>query len=123
MMKHAQQRADRIVIMSARYGLIAPEDEVDWYDAYLPALTIEQKILLARKIARQLKLLVIELPQAAKVLSYLPAAYDAFLQQIELPDGWSYLRPFSKLPMMTAWKVLSNEIKFMTLTSGSKEQQ
>lgn len=41
-MKHAMQRCDQIIIVSAKYGLLQLTDSVSWYDQYLGGMTEEQ---------------------------------------------------------------------------------
>jgi hypothetical protein len=114
MVKHAQQRCGRILIMSAKYGLLKLDDRVANYNTYLPTLRGDHRAKLARTIdecAHQLKLLEIHPRQ---VLSYLPEAYYRFLAS-EVPDleEWAseIRRPYKGLPMINLVKVLSNEIK------------
>lgn len=114
MVKHAQQRCDRILIMSAKYGILGPEDRVAYYDAYLPTLPQEQRSKLALLIAERVEDLELLQINPKAVLSYLPKAYYEFLQE-EVPvlKSWApqIRRPYKNLSNLALIKVLSNEIK------------
>lgn len=113
MMKHAQQRADKIVIMSAKYGLIDLDAEVSWYNTYLPDLKKEERAALANNI----ELALLFYPARPRVLSYLPNAYHEFLRGGKdvgagLTETWNYRRPYAHLNMFQLMTVLANEIRF-----------
>ena len=105
MMQHAMQRADRILIMSAFYGLLSLEDEVAYYDAYLPDLSeVQRRALLTRLRAHTEGL------KETKILSYLPNAYYATLVAARPPLANIIDRPYKSLSMMKLFAVLKAEI-------------
>lgn len=113
-MQHAMARCDRILILSAKYGLIPPEHPVEWYEAFLPTLSTEARAALAQEV--QLQLLFINLPPPGRVLSYLPESYNDFLRGLVEPcvapgftESWDYHRPFSHM-YMNVYKRMAEEI-------------
>lgn len=106
---HASQRCDRILIMSAKYGLLDLADPIRYYDAYLGNLDAFQRAELIAKIESEGKLR--HPPRDARVLSYLPEDYHALLLQA-LPHLQPITRrPYTGLPMMAFVRTLSNEVK------------
>lgn len=106
MVKHAQQRTGRIVIMSALHGLIRPEDRITVYDAYLPTLSREERAALLRKLRHQADAL-----RGLKILSYLPKAYHEALLEAAPGLAGSLSRPYKNLGLMALFGVLGREIK------------
>ena len=106
MMKHASQRCDEIIIMSARYGLLRLSDPVRWYDAYLPNLSPEERAELIVKLQGQAAML-----EGRRILSYLTHAYAACFEEA-LPSIKAR-RPYAGLPHMPAifQLVLTNEVR------------
>ena len=121
MMKHARQRCDKIIIMSARYGLLLPHDPVVWYEAYLPDLDANERRFLAQRIQMQLLFPDRSLWPGARVLSYLPLAYHQFLRgtqgvgELAVEPGftahWRYRRPYHNLPSLVMISTLVHEIR------------
>jgi len=107
MMRHAQQRCDRVIIMSAYFGLLKMDDRVHDYEAYLPGLDEAARRALALRIVERSDLL-----DGASICSYLPKAYYEFLAAVIDPQIVQRIRrPYRNLPMLSLYKVLSNEIK------------
>ena len=104
-MRHAHQRADRVLIMSAKYGLIPTDAPISWYEAYVPTLTSQERDELKRILTPQLKQL-----KGIRVLSYVSNAYQVLLVEVDLTVASAIHRPYCKLNFLTALKVLSNEI-------------
>lgn len=114
MYRHAMQRASRIVIMSALYGLINPDDEVRYYNAYLPTLSQQDREALRDKVRNQTKALALQ-GEALRVLSYLPQAYHDFLVDAggePLRAGWNMRRPYAGLDMFAQAQVLRLEVAY-----------
>lgn len=113
MVRHAQQRCDKILIMSAKYGLLRPDDRITHYDTYLPTLSQEQRSALRGELCVQWWAHRLKEVDPAQVLSYLPKAYYDFLNTTSHFNMWAsgIHRPYKNLPMLTLVKVLSNEIK------------
>lgn len=110
MMKHSQQRCDRVVILSAKYGLLELNDTVSYYDAYIPTLSPAERAALVDRIRGQAAGRFNYL-YAAKVISYLPAAYWALLSETLEALAPTIARPYAGLGMLKLLQVLSNEIK------------
>lgn len=114
MMRHAQQRADKILILSGKYGLIELDHHVSWYEAWLPELDPEARKALAREVQLQLLFYSPKPP----VISYLPRAYHDFFRGVN-GDGvepgftadWIYRRPFAKVAFTRYFVTFYNEIK------------
>jgi hypothetical protein len=106
-LRHAQQRCGRVIIMSAKYGLLELQDPVSWYEAYLPALSAEDRASLLVRLRKQ----ALEKLAGERVLWYPSTAYwDAFAEAApELAKSVS--RPYHKLSALMLRKVLSKEIK------------
>lgn len=103
-MKHACQRCDRVLIMSAKYGLLDLADPVRYYDTYIGNLSPVERALLWRDIRYADKL-----PRGATVLSYLPEAYQKLLDEA-LP--WLVVRrPYAHIRFITMMAILSKETK------------
>lgn len=116
-MRHAQQRCGRILIMSAKYGLLDLTDRVAYYDWFIATLTESQRteMVVSLHLTVQAKKLVgFEPPQ---VLSYLPALYFQTLAA-ETGPTWAMRvhRPYKALPSLTMMRVLSNETKGFEIT-------
>lgn len=106
-MKHALQRCDQIIIVSAKYGLLRLTDQVSWYDQYLGDMTEEDLVKWRKVVAGQLE----HLPRWywKRRLSYLPQNYQ---DQLLLAAPWlePLRRPYA-VRMHTQSRILSNEIK------------
>lgn len=101
--KHAQQRCDRILIMSAKHGLVWPQQVLPWYDLFIGSLTEGQKKELVEKMREVVASLALK-----TVLSYLPQAYhELFIQAV--PSA-RISRPY-KLKTPTKCAILSREIQ------------
>lgn len=113
MLRHAQQRCRRILIMSAKYGLLQPDDRITYYDAYLPTLTPEQRFKLQQDLAAGINRLRLLEVNPSQVLCYLPRVYYSCLLEVDALEEWVPFihRPYKSLPSLTLMKVLSNEIK------------
>lgn len=115
MVKHACQRCDHLLILSAKYGLLRITDPVSYYDAYLPELDDRARQALRLKVRAQL---AEGIPQALRkpwgsrrVLSYLPHAYDEFLR-LEAPAfRHVFRRPYAGQNMLTLLATLTAEIQ------------
>ncbi len=108
MMRHATQRCDRVLIMSAKYGLLDLNDPVRWYEAYLPTLDDPQKAELRARIQQQK--ITTACTSVFGAISYLPKAYWDFLSSAKPALCADTHRPYKSLPMLTLFKVLSNEV-------------
>jgi hypothetical protein len=112
MMRHAQQRADRILILSAKFGLLELDAPVSYYDAYLPDLSPQMRERLIVRLRGQLQ----AYSQAHKpweqtrTLSYLPLAYYEAVAEASRSVAETFCRPYRKLPMIRCTAVLSAEI-------------
>ncbi len=110
MIRHAQQRADLILIMSAKYGLIDVDADVFYYNAYLPDLTPQARARLIVRLRSQIEDRH-SLLMGGRVLSYLSKAYYEALAEADALVAVNVRRPYKKLPMLPLFKILSNEIK------------
>ncbi len=114
MMRHALQRCDQILVLSAKHGFLGLKDHVTFYDASLSDLTREERIALANLTTRQItERGLLEIP-FGQIHSYLPNTYHDFLISIEprlAAWGWAggMHRPFAT--SQTLLKALSDEIK------------
>lgn len=107
MLRHAQQRCNRVIIMSAKFGLLKMDDRVHSYEAYLPALTEGERTKLEYLIRLQTARL-----DGGSICSYLPRAYYEFLADCVPAEVVARIkRPYRNLPSLSLYKVLSNEIK------------
>lgn len=108
MMRHAQQRCDAVIIMSALYGLLRLSDPVSYYDAYIPDLDAEERTLLIGRIRGQTWVRSFE---GQRICSYLPQEYYALLAEA-LPElAKTIRRPYAGLPSLVMFRHLSNEIQ------------
>lgn len=109
-MQHACQRCDRVLIMSAKYGLLDLHDPVQYYDTYLGDLDAAERLALQRRIYDSSKLHY--LPDGVRILSYLPEAYHALLVEA-LPHLASVRvrRPYAHIRSLTMMAILSKEIR------------
>lgn len=115
MMRHAQQRCDHILIMSAKFGLIPLDAPVAYYDAYLPTLSPQMRERLRVMVKAQL---AEDIPKALRkpwgdrrVLSYLPEAYYAFLTEVHPGVACRIRRPYKGLGMLRLSACLAAEIE------------
>ena len=106
--RHAQMRADKLLIMSAKYGLLRPDDPVEYYDLYLPDLFGFEREELVELVSQQGKAL--ELLKVGRAISYLPLAYFALLEEALPAFAERMDRPFKGVGMMRAWKIMSEEL-------------
>ena len=110
MLRHAMQRCDRVLIMSALHGLVELDAPIGPYDAFLLALSPYDRALLARKMKPQVDALIEE----PRILSYLYIPYFNFFRDLApkaVVDATH--RPYKGLPTApaTLQRVLSNEIR------------
>ena len=106
-MRHAMHKAERVLIMSAKYGLLRPEDQVRHYDAYLPELSAAERAALLARIRAQADLVT----SSGRLLSYLPAAYWELLAEA-LPELEGKTdRPYKGIRLLTLCARLAGEIK------------
>lgn len=106
MMRHAQQRCTKILIMSAKYGLLEPDAAVSYYDAFLPELTADQLSKLIELLRWQA--LGIEEPF---VLSYLPRSYHLTLATAAPLLATRCRRPYGNCSTYAITEILFNEIQ------------
>lgn len=114
MMKHAQQRCDHVLIMSAKFGLLRLNDPVAYYDTYLPDLSPQMRERLKVRVRAQI---AEGIPQALRkpwterrVLSYLPEAYYQFLLEAATGPVSFWSRPYKGLAMFGLINCLTAEI-------------
>lgn len=114
MMKHAVQRCDHVLIMSAKFGLLRLDDPVSYYDAYLPDLSPQMRERLKVRVRAQL---AEGIPQTLskpwdqrRVISYLPKAYHAFLLEASPAVAQRMRRPFEGMGMFRLVNCLSAEV-------------
>jgi len=110
MMKHAQQRCGRILIMSAKYGLLRLDEPVSYYDAYLPDLDQAQRAALIGRVRCQVESMRPWF-QHQRILSYLPKAYFELLAEAEPSLCASIRRPYKRMSRLTLIATLSAENK------------
>ncbi len=106
MLRHAAQRCAAVVIMSAKHGLVLPDDPIRYYDTSLPNLDAEQREDLKARIAIASPF---HFTADARILSYLPSVYHGLLT--EAVPYINPRRPYSNLPRLRLLQVLSNEVK------------
>jgi len=106
---HASQRCDRILIMSAKYGLLDLADPVRYYGVYLGNLGVLERAALIAKIEGEGKMRYLQ--RDARVLSYLPMEYHSLLMQALPQLQGTISRPYAGLPMLRFIRTLSNEVK------------
>lgn len=111
-MRHAQQRCGRVLIMSAKYGLLDLTDRVAYYDWFIATLTEAQRVAMIGELRTSIEAKKLLAFDPTKTLSYLPALYFQTLAA-ETGSHWAMhvVRPYKKLPSLTMMKVLSNETK------------
>lgn len=109
MVRHARQRCKRIVIMSAKYGLLEEDAQVQYYDTFIGDLTMEQKLDLIDCVREDLDCIAWK---KATVLSYLWKPYWAVFQQANESRFQLNVRtPYMGIPSLILYKILSNELK------------
>ncbi len=109
MVRHARQRCKRIVIMSAKYGLLEESDRVQYYDTFIDDLTDDQKFLLMRGVRDTLNCIMW---RNSSVLSYLWKPYWAVFSEANEPRYHIKVRtPYMGTPSLVLYKVLSNELQ------------
>lgn len=112
-LRHAQQRCDQVLVVSAKYGFLQLQERIAHYEAYLPDLDLSQRAALAVEMrARMIELQVLQTPPQ-QVISYLPAAYFDFLASIDIARDWALQinRPYKRLGFLKVMKVLTDEIR------------
>ncbi len=114
MMTHARQRCSRIYIMSAKYGLIHEETQIEYYDTYLGNLTQDERDVYITMLAAQSQDLRSQLDPGGrrfKILSYLPHAYHEALMEADPLMHWWYRRPYAGIRSLTMLSILTKETK------------
>ncbi len=101
---HALQRCDQVVIMSAKYGLLSPDDNVKFYELHIKTLTWKEKQQLENKIQKQFR----SYSECKTVLSYLPKDYQEVFNKAV--SQTKVFRPYH-LGLHKKTRTLSNEIK------------
>lgn len=107
-MRHAMQRCDRVMIMSAKYGLLEMDDPISYYDQFILNLSVDQKDDLIGRVGPQLEKL-----RGLKVLSYLWIPYYEVLELAKPDIASHFKRPYAGLPTMPAalQAVLTREVQ------------
>lgn len=72
----AEQQADRWYILSDHYGLLAPDDEISWYEVDLKGMSAPRKGAWARRVIEQL---VTELTRGDEIVMLAGSTYFALL--------------------------------------------
>lgn len=105
-MRHAQQRCDRVIIMSAKYGLLQLNDAVRYYDMTIAQMVRSEREALIEKLWHQM-------PRYAgeRTLSYLPKLYYEVAHEALSSIASKWDRPYKHLGMLKLWAQLSQEIK------------
>lgn len=105
-MRHALQRCDVVMIMSARYGLLELNASVRYYDATMGTLTSVERQELIRKLRMQMPWLV-----GRRTLAYVPKVYYEVALEACPGIAASWHRPYKTLPMLPLWALLKREIE------------
>lgn len=110
-LEHAQIFAERVLILSAKYGLVDLDDKIEWYEAYLPDLDVRERWILHNRIKDQYIFKHLNRMHATggQFVSYLPKAYQEALDAA-LP--WLQpSRPYAGLTMLQMIKRLNQETR------------
>ena len=103
--RHASKFCRRVLIMSAKYGLIEPDARGSLYDVTIFGLKPIERAALLDLLADQM------LPLSdLDVLSYLPKVYWETCHEALPPVAEQWDRPYRRLPMKPAWARLSAEL-------------
>lgn len=109
MMRHAQQRCETVLVLSARYGLLRLTDPVAYYDQHLERLTSQERAALIYRISAKPW---VDLYAGKRILSYLPNAYFDVLAEAKPALAATIRRPYrSVFNNPTIRELLSWEIK------------
>lgn len=106
--RNAHQVSKRVVIMSAKYGLLELEDPVRWYELWLRDLDETQRRKLIDKIRGQLTA-----PRwsGVSVGSYLPTAYQQVFDAAGQGLDITVTRIMAGVPYTQYYKTLSDALK------------
>lgn len=112
MLRHAQTRAPRIIIMSAKYGLLELDQRISYYDRYIKDLSSRQRMELEADIAQQWRCKFPQGIRAERVLSYLPRAYHDVLGNAIGPELTAkMMRPWHSTRLLTMMAQLSRDLQ------------
>lgn len=106
MVRHALQRCDRVVIMSAKYGLLETWDRVRYYDTFIDNLTAAEWQELRVRVQDQIRTRLV----GGKCLSYLWRPYWRLFDAANI-HGVSVDTPYMGKPSLVLYKILSHEIQ------------
>lgn len=106
-MTHAHQRADRIMIMSAKHGLVDLDTPMRYYDAFITSISTQERLELIAKVRKQVEPLI-----GLRTISYLWIPYHEVIVEASPHFAGSLRRPYQGLPTMpaTLQKILSREV-------------
>lgn len=105
--RHALQRCNEVVIVSAKYGLLRPDDHATWYDQYLGNLSPAEMLRWKAMVASQLK--PFDPGRWSRRLSYLPIMYQSAVEEA-CPELFPLRSPY-RIRAITQISILSKEIK------------
>lgn len=108
-MQHACQRCDRVLIMSAKYGLLDLSDPVRYYDTYLGDLDERQRAALCQRIRDGGKLSGVD--PKVRILSYVPEVYHELLIEALPHLAPQIRRPYAHIRSLTMLAILSKETR------------
>jgi hypothetical protein len=101
---YAIKHCDHVAILSAKYGLVLPDDEIDPYDQTLPSMSVAQQEEWTRRVYAQMK---DRLPMGdiSNVFFHSGAAYREHLSRLLKADGIQCVAPLKNLGLgkQKAW--------------------
>lgn len=106
-MRHATQRARRVMIMSAKHGLVDLDTPMRYYDAFITTISTQERLELIARVRRQAEPL-----RGLRTLSYLWIPYHQVIMEADVDFGVSCRRPYKGLPTFpaTLQKILTREV-------------
>lgn len=102
------QRCDKVMIMSAKYGLVSMTEPLRYYDLFINDLDADQLSQLKQKLITQVKEL-----EGKKVLCYLWIPYFEVIRSVAPEIANKFKRPYLGLPTMPAalQAILTREVQ------------
>lgn len=107
LMRHAHQRCDKVMIMSAKYGLVDLDHPMQYYDQFVDAQTTQERLELLAKVRGQIQEL-----KGLRVISYLWHSYHSILVEADPTIANQLRRPYKGIPTMPAYlqAIITREI-------------
>jgi hypothetical protein len=110
---YAIEHYDYVAILSAKYGLLLPDEEIDPYDLTLLSMPVAQQKRWAEGTHRQMKS-KLPMNKISEVFFHSGGAYRRYLTELLESDGIKCVAPLGGLGLgkQKAWYLKAEEVEY-----------